>query len=37
MIIQWSKSDANANMQEDILLELSGAIHRHPWWIARAS
>jgi SAM-dependent methyltransferase len=37
MIIKWSEGAADANMQEDILVDLSQAIHRHPWWRARAS
>ena len=37
MITKWSEGDADVNMDEDILVELSRTIHRHPWWRARAS
>jgi SAM-dependent methyltransferase len=37
MIIQWSLGDADVNMEEAILVELSSTIHRHPWWRARAT
>ena len=37
MITKWSEGDADVNMDEDILVELSQTIHRHPWWRARAS
>jgi 2-polyprenyl-3-methyl-5-hydroxy-6-metoxy-1,4-benzoquinol methylase len=37
MITKWSEGEADVNMDEDILVELSQTIHRHPWWRARAS
>ncbi len=36
MIQRWSEGVAADNMPEDILVELSSLINRHPWWRARA-
>ena len=36
MIATWSMGLADANMSEDILVEQSQLIRRHPWWQARA-
>ena len=36
MIARWSEGIADDNMAEDILVELGGLIHKHPWWKARA-
>ena len=35
MIICWSKGDADANMDESILVDLGDIIAKHPWWRAR--
>ena len=35
MIARWSTGLADANMAEDILLDLAPLIRRHPWWRAR--
>jgi SAM-dependent methyltransferase len=35
MIISWSHGVADENMDEAILIELSGLINCHPWWTAR--
>ncbi|CAN5809194.1 class I SAM-dependent methyltransferase [soil metagenome] len=36
MIERWTEGNAEANMPEDLLVELSAIIHRHPWNRARA-
>jgi len=36
MIHRWSEGVADDNMAEDILVELSSLVNRHPWWRARA-
>lgn len=36
MIQTWSSGVADASMPEDLLVELSDAVRRHPWWVARA-
>ncbi len=36
MITRWSDGIADANMAEDILVDLGGLIAVHPWWEARA-
>lgn len=36
MITSWSAGSPEANMDEEILLALSGIVARHPWWLARA-
>jgi len=36
VIVTWSEGDADANMAEEILVGLAGAVRRHPWWAARA-
>lgn len=36
MITTWSEGIADENMAEDILVDLAGTIHRHPWWQARS-
>src|SRR5438552_8801681 len=36
MIETWSSGAADASMSEDLLVELSDTVRRHPWWIARA-
>lgn len=36
MITTWSEGIADDNMAEDILVDLAGTIHRHPWWQARS-
>ena len=36
MITKLSGGNADANIDEDILVDLSETIHRHPWWLARA-
>jgi SAM-dependent methyltransferase len=36
MIERWSMGLADASMSEDLLVELSDIVRRHPWWIARA-
>ena len=36
MIETWSRGIADASMSENLLVELSDLIRRHPWWIARA-
>ena len=36
MIETWSEGLADDNMPEAILLERAPAIHKHPWWQARA-
>lgn len=35
MIVCWSEGDADANMDENILVDLGGIIAKHPWWRAR--
>jgi SAM-dependent methyltransferase len=37
MIRRWSSGDADAHMDEGILVDLAGDVRRHPWWSARAS
>jgi len=37
MIECWSRGDAGEYMPDEILVDLSEAVHRHPWWRARAS
>jgi SAM-dependent methyltransferase len=36
MIETWSSGVVDASMSEDLLLELTDTVRRHPWWIARA-
>ena len=36
MITKLSEGNADVNFDEDILVDLSETIHRHPWWLARA-
>ena len=37
MIARWSEGIADANMAEDILVDLGALIGRHPWWRARTA
>lgn len=37
MIERWSQGTADLGMAEEILLELTEQIRRHPWWQARAA
>lgn len=37
MIERWSEGIADDNMAEEILIDLTEIIHRHPWWQARAT
>jgi len=36
LIARWSGGLADANMAEEILVDLRGLVDRHPWWRARA-
>lgn len=36
MITTWSAGTPEANMDEQILIDLSRVVARHPWWLARA-
>lgn len=36
MITTWSAGTPEANMDEQILIDLSKVVARHPWWLARA-
>jgi SAM-dependent methyltransferase len=36
MIITWSQGAPEENMDEEILVQLSDIVARHPWWAARA-
>jgi SAM-dependent methyltransferase len=36
VIASWSEGIAADNMAEDILVDLAGIVHGHPWWRARA-
>lgn len=36
MIRVWSQGRADDHMKEEILLRTGEAVHRHPWWTARA-
>ena len=36
MIETWSSGAADASLSEDLLVELSDTVRRHPWWVARA-
>ena len=36
MIISWSEGTPEANMDEQILIELRDVVAQHPWWLARA-
>jgi 2-polyprenyl-3-methyl-5-hydroxy-6-metoxy-1,4-benzoquinol methylase len=37
VIERWSEGTADDNMAEQILVELSDLVRRHPWWKARTS
>jgi SAM-dependent methyltransferase len=37
MIETWSTGVADDSMSEDLLVELSDTVRRHPWWVARAN
>jgi SAM-dependent methyltransferase len=37
VIERWSEGAAGESMAEEILVELVGAVRRHPWWRARAA
>jgi SAM-dependent methyltransferase len=37
MITSWSRGSAEDNMDEDILVQLSGIVSRHPWWTSRSN
>ena len=37
MITRWSVGAADDHMDEAILVDLAGAVGRHPWWRARAA
>lgn len=37
MIARWSTGVADANMAEEILVDLGGVIRSHPWWRARTA
>jgi SAM-dependent methyltransferase len=36
MIETWSKGEADANMPQELLVDLYEKVNRHPWWAARA-
>jgi len=36
MITTWSRGTPEANMDEQILIDLRDVVARHPWWSARA-
>jgi SAM-dependent methyltransferase len=36
MITTWSEGTPEANMDEEILIDLRDVVARHPWWLARA-
>jgi len=37
MITTWSEGTPEANMDEQILIDLRDVVARHPWWLARAN
>jgi len=37
VITSWSTGTPEANMDEDILVDLRNIVARHPWWAARAA
>jgi len=37
MITTWSIGAPEANMDEQILIDLHGVVAQHPWWLARAN